>query len=229
MVPAIRHDSDANPTHAVTEAVRAVPCDAVRPDERPSIAERIDTGFGGLLYLVNVALALELYPDFTEPTRPGIALPLWDWLALLGRRWIGPTFLDDPLDGLLAALAGRRRGHAARHRCRPAERVAAARLLRPWVESPQPDAWPALADWFDWLAPVIARRLAAALGSADPADAPPWLLRRRAAVLVAPAHLDVVLPLAELAVEIRISMLDRDPGWIPAAGTTVRFHYESNG
>ena len=79
------------------------------------------------------------------------------------------------------------------------------------------------------MTPVIARRLAAALGYDEPGEAAPWLISRRAAILVAPAHLDVMLPLAELAVEIRCALLDRDPGWISAAGMTVRFHYESHG
>lgn len=222
---------DAIPTGVATRAVPrdAIPLPVSRPEERPPVPARIDTAFGGLLYLVNVALALDLYPDFTEPARPGIALPLWDWLALLGRRWSDRPFLDDPLDGLLAALSGRGAGTPPGTGVGPPNEWRLPDSWRPWAEAPEPDAWPALADWFDWLAPVIARRLASALGTADPAEAPRWLIRRRAAILVAPAHLDVMLPLADLAVEIRAALLDRDPGWIPAAGTTVRFHYESHG
>ncbi len=45
-----------------------------------------ETRFGGLFYLVNVALYLELYGDFTAPAQPGLPLTIWDFLALLGHR-----------------------------------------------------------------------------------------------------------------------------------------------
>jgi hypothetical protein len=31
--------------------------------------------------------------------------------------------------------------------------------------------------------------------------------------------------LAELPIEIRIAGLDRDPGWVPAAGRFIAFHF----
>jgi hypothetical protein len=67
----------------------------------------IDTAFGGLFYLLNAALALGLYGDFSAPRAPGLALSPWDWLALTGRRWFGREFERDPLWRLLATLAGR--------------------------------------------------------------------------------------------------------------------------
>jgi hypothetical protein len=44
-------------------------------------------------------------------------------------------------------------------------------------------------------------------------------------VHISPSHVDVVLSLAELPVEIRLAGLDRDPGWIPAAGRYLAFHF----
>ena len=70
------------------------------------------------------------------------------------------------------------------------------------------------------------RRLADALGI--PA-APGWLIRRTAAVLTGPASVDIMLSLDDLPVEIRLAGLDRDPGWVPAAGATIRFHYQPRG
>jgi hypothetical protein len=66
-----------------------------------------ETGFGGVFYLVNLALFLGLYADFTRPRTPGIDLPLWDFLALVGGALAGPGLEDDPLWGWLAKLAGR--------------------------------------------------------------------------------------------------------------------------
>ena len=43
----------------------------------------VDTAFGGVFYLVNLGLFLDLYGDFTQPMRPGLSLPIWDFVALL--------------------------------------------------------------------------------------------------------------------------------------------------
>jgi hypothetical protein len=45
-------------------------------------------------------------------------------------------------------------------------------------------------------------------------------------VLVTDTRVDIVIQLAEHAIEVRLAGLDRDPGWIPAAGRDVRFHFE---
>jgi hypothetical protein len=40
-------------------------------------------------------------------------------------------------------------------------------------------------------------------------------------------RLDLHFPLAELPLAVRLAGLDRDPGWIPAVGCDVRFHFDS--
>jgi hypothetical protein len=45
-------------------------------------------------------------------------------------------------------------------------------------------------------------------------------------VSVTETRLDVTFALARLPFEVRLSGLDRDPGWVPAAGRYVAFHYE---
>ena len=44
--------------------------------------------------------------------------------------------------------------------------------------------------------------------------------------MTSPTHVDVMFSLAELPIELRLSGLDRDPGWIPAADRVVAFHYD---
>jgi hypothetical protein len=51
------------------------------------------------------------------------------------------------------------------------------------------------------------------------------LLRRAARVFVTASHLDVAFSLDGLPIDIRLAGLDRDPGWVPAAGQFIRFHY----
>jgi hypothetical protein len=76
--------------------------------------------------------------------------------------------------------------------------------------------------WARRFAAYLRARLALALGDESPE---PLLLRRPARAHVTPAHLDVEFSLAEHPVEIRLAGLDRDPGWIPAAGRFLAFHF----
>jgi hypothetical protein len=68
----------------------------------------VHTRLGGVFYLLDLALYLGLYGDFTQPARPGIELDPWDFVTLLatelGAADDAPT---DPVWSLLAALAGR--------------------------------------------------------------------------------------------------------------------------
>ena len=80
-----------------------------------------------------------------------------------------------------------------------------------------------LARWSARLAAYAEARLRVALGEDDVES---LLFRKRARVFVTPTHVDVVLSLAELPLEVRFAGLDRTPGWIPAAGRFVSFHFE---
>jgi hypothetical protein len=43
---------------------------------------------------------------------------------------------------------------------------------------------------------------------------------------VTATRVDVVFELKRLPLEVRMAGLDRDPGWVPAAGRFVAFHFE---
>jgi hypothetical protein len=84
--------------------------------EPEPLALAVDTDLGGIFYLLNLALHLELYGDFTTPLQPGIGLDPWDFLELVGAWLLGGRSAwgsgpgssgDDPIWGLLAGLAGR--------------------------------------------------------------------------------------------------------------------------
>ena len=251
--------------------------------ERPAATDN-QTQFGGIFYLLNAALALGLYGDFTTPKTRGIALSPWDYLALVGRAWFGAEFVRDPVWALLAALAGRRaaqapgrdfvapaawkidpswlapwgrvdtlRVHATRSRLSVRHGagfllfdVARDSTLRPLAQaralcaaiaelrgarlSRSCSAGPALprtgtARWLRWLLGYLEARLALALG-VDAVDVVPCLVCRHAARVTASASdVDVELTLDGLPLAIRIAGLDRDPGWIPAAGRRLRFRF----
>jgi hypothetical protein len=80
-------------------------------------------------------------------------------------------------------------------------------------------------SWLDHFASFLRARLHAAI-RADSADASlRTVLRLRARVGVSDTHVDVHVALAELPIEVRLAGLDRDPGWVPAAGRSVAFHF----
>ncbi|MDQ1639056.1 MAG: hypothetical protein QOF62_2395 [Pyrinomonadaceae bacterium] len=84
--------------------------DANSLDQYAAGEAQIETEFGGLFYLINLALYLGLYGDFTTPAEPGIELNIWDFVALLGRELVGKPLEDDPVWKLLAQLAARDEG-----------------------------------------------------------------------------------------------------------------------
>jgi hypothetical protein len=248
----------------------------------------VRTRLGGAFYLVNLGIFLELYRDFTSPLRPGIALSIWDFIALVTARFVPRGYRKDALWSLLAKLAAR-----------PAEQAPGADFAPPG-EWRMPDSWLApfggscawqatsdgirlrvvhpagfpvldvalesgdpgmqlaremslfletartnrlpewgassagvtpsrdtpLTRWLGWLMAYIRARLAPGLGLDATRNPGRLLCCHEARVTLTPAHLDVSFSLAALPIEIRLSGLDRDPGWVPAAGRVIRFHYQ---
>jgi len=80
-----------------------------------------------------------------------------------------------------------------------------------------------LDQWLDWIVPYICARLLRALGDDDVVQ---HLCAHRATIHSTSAHLDIRFVLSEHPLEIRCAGLDRDPGWVPAAGRFIRFHYQ---
>jgi len=252
--------------------------------------EYVETSYGGIFYLLNLAIALDLYSDFTRPLTPGIPLNIWDFVALLGLSLLGEPLRHDPAWWLLAHLAVRDAQEPPGKDFAPPE---AWRVPREWlVAFPEQAGWlwwvererlcvyhpagfivldlplaqhdpqeqleqemreyveyalpvaskekpitqsladypvstvpPHLERWLNWLIPYVWARLSRALRLASVDDLPGLLCRHVASVRVTATHLDIFLSLQELPIAIRLSGLDRDPGWIPAAGRFVAFHF----
>jgi hypothetical protein len=244
------------------------------------------TQFGGVFYLLNAALALGLYSDFTAPRTRGMPLSPWDWLALTGQFWFGAAFESDPVWTVLASLAGRDERDAPGHEfSAPTHWAVADSWLAPWAEVPRvsydvtstrlrllhsdgfvlfdvardPHDTPAsqaealcrarpslrgaalhrvlgltarrrarsrTARWMGWLLGYLHARLARSLGVEPDADVSTLVCYHDADVACSLATVDVYLSLVALPLPIRVAGLDRDPGWIPAAGRRVSFHFK---
>ena len=83
-----------------------------------------------------------------------------------------------------------------------------------------------LRRWFGWLTPYVAARLGRGLGVREQAALAGLLAAQPARVEVTAAQVDVIFALAELPIAVRLAGLDRNPGWVPAAGRAISFHFE---
>ena len=177
----------------------------------------IETDLGGLFYLINLGVYLNLYSDFTTPLSPGIELDIWDFVTLVGSELLEGANGDDPIWAALANLAGRDETQPLLGRGQYRNAVASG-------ESPQPD--PTVDRWLSVLMPCVRVRLRGALGLKSDDEIPEILCRHHARVRVTDTHVDVYFSLADLPLAIRFAGLDRDPGWVPAAGRFISFHFD---
>jgi hypothetical protein len=202
--PATRPSSPDIEAAADAGRKEAVPrLSPMAPEAEPS-GLVVDSDAAGVVYLVNLALHLGLYADFTRPLSPGLALPLGDFVALVAERVCGDPIRDDPIWNLLGALAGRAADEPPGADFDPGEPIErwVGRLIRD-------------------LASAAAPRL-----DLDAGAALEFLCRRPGWLALSATRLDVYFPLADHPLEIRIAGLDRNPGWVPAAGRIIDFHYD---
>ncbi len=243
----------AKPTRIQEPAIPASTAEPrILPAPTPGVLPTVDSEFGGVFFLLNVALYLKLYGDFTSPERTGLELNIWDFICLLGLELIGPEMQEDALFEVLASLSGRTNFQRPGSYFIPADEW---QLPPEWLE-PFPEVvecqeiihqgrvqvmHPAgfyLSDrkiapsiepvdsqdrWLKWISSYARARLARALGRADAAG---FLCRIPARIAFTSTHVDVFYSLSTYPIEIRLAGLDRDPGWIPVAGRFVAFHFE---
>lgn len=188
------------------------------------------TSHGGVFFLLNVALAWELYGDFTRPRHALLSVSPWQFLHASGFALLGRAFAADPLAGWL-------RAQAPFSRPRPASALGGTPLsLLPGTEasglrsanglamlaprSARPDD--ELRAWW----PLLRRRLSLALNLPE-REAIATCLNLSARIERRGDRVDVCFPLHQLPLAIRLAGLDRDPGWVPASGCDIRLHFEA--
>ncbi len=215
---------------------------ATDPVEPSTLAVPIQTEFGGLLFLLNAFVALGLFGDATRPADGLKGLSPFELLVLLGDRWFGVEFRDDPLRATLIRLSG----------LRPHDRPGCdfdAPLwsvpddwLRPWPAAAPVtrgkvrwhpagfslDAGPATLRtraalrrrWIERFARYLDARLQQALGD----DAAVALTCRIPAELTCDGdRVEARFVLDRHPIALRLAGLDRDPGWMPMAGHSIGF------
>jgi hypothetical protein len=187
-----------------------------RPLETPISAsipaptlDAIHTPYAGLFFLLNAAIALGYYDPYGRGE--DIDLDVWEFLAMCGNEWI-PKFEDDALFAFLDREGGCRLPVGVYRE--PAGLASAF---------PPDNRQPATDNRKEWLVAIREHITDALPGIESPET---FLLTRAGTIVVTPAHVDVHFILETHPIEIRIAGLDRDPGWIPAAGRHVAFHFD---
>jgi hypothetical protein len=166
-------------------------------ESQPLDAVTIETELGGLFYLINLAIFLEIYSDFTSPVEQfHDDLSIWDFVAIVGDHINEHRDLDDPIWTGLQDLQ---------------------------EDQEHPVDIP---TWLADMLPDLRARLILALGIDDDTDLANILLHHHARLTITATHLDVFFSLSDHPIEIRLAGLDRDPGWVPAAGRFIAFHYD---
>jgi len=174
----------------------------VAPTLTPLNDITIETELGGLFYLINLALFMEIYSDFTSPVESfHDDLSIWDFVMIVGREINQDRDLEDPIWTGLQDL----------------------RDVHDNPENPEILSKP---EWLTDLLPHLRARLILALGIDSEDSLADILLHHHARVAITPTHLDIYFSLADHPIELRLSGLDRNPGWVPAAGRFIAFHYD---
>jgi hypothetical protein len=150
--------ASASPASAAMPA-RPAPAPAIAPmpsaagetssasDFGPALEDGVETGLGGVLFLINLMCALDLPAAFEEEWRLASSLGAWGVLDALGRALLfsHPDTVNDPIWAALALLSGDR----------PATRPAPSanyRLPEAWLaalpeDGHAPAAWAARRGW----------------------------------------------------------------------------------
>jgi hypothetical protein len=236
----------------------AAPAEEPHAKPTPEPSTTFETEYGGVFFLLGLALYLYIYGDFTSPAKPGLELNIWDFLALMGSEITGGEIEKDPLWDQLALLAGRPKWVRPGLDFDPPDEW---RLPEEWIKPfPQAyDAQPVLANgrliarhpagfiildlpanadagdkeealapvnrlerWVGWMVSYFRARLVRALGRDDGVT---LVCGRPATVVLTVTHVDLTFSLEHHPIELRMAGLDRDLGWIPAAGRYVAFHF----
>ncbi|HLA64232.1 MAG TPA: hypothetical protein VK610_07375, partial [Rhodothermales bacterium] len=77
--------------------------------------------------------------------------------------------------------------------------------------------------WLAAVVPLLRHRLRLALG---PEESVADVLRRPGRLYLTSSHVDLVQSVGAITLAVRRSGLDRDPGWLPAFGRVVYFHFD---
>ena len=206
-------------------------------------AEYVITEIGGVLFLVNALQQLGWFDRLEDDFTVSSTIGGWAWIEIIGRCLLGRDVAADPLWATLALLDGRAADatidgifHGTPPYTLPNRWLAPdqSEQLQPRDKSAfDPTPWnEQLGGFLDTLLPYLRWRLLKALAFAErlPADhdalLASHLLCRHSHLEWTTTHVDVRMSIDDADVAVRFAGLDINPGWVPALGRVVTFHFE---
>lgn len=218
--PSVRADSRHATATTPAPSTAAVARRTLPPPQQDATGplHTIDSRHAGLFFLLNIAIALGFYDPLghEEP----IALDVWDFLALTGRALV-PEIEEDDVWPLLAQLA-----HRELEELPELDEELLTRVRDALSTVLDLDALHEVEEVIPGSAAGDLDRTAPGQATQPAMPAAAFVIKRPGRITLSPAHLDVTFSLAAHPIEIRVAGLDRDPGWIPAAGRHVDFHFD---
>lgn len=213
------------PATALTQSPAPVPDTVEGP--APLHTDGVATRVGGVLYLLHVLEWLAFPWGWSDEA--AAVLGGWGSLEAVGRV-LAADADDDPLWSVLADLAGRPDDVVLGHGLAPPE-VAPdpPEDVQPRLDQYGIDAHPTplpvavemsegAAYWAGRVGALADALLAASGCGRSVLDAPGMVVAGR-------THVDLYLGLDAVNLAARVAGLDRDPGWMPAFGRIVQFHF----
>jgi hypothetical protein len=200
----------------------------------------VATALGGVLYLINLMRRLDMPACFEDSWGLASQVGPWAVMELLGRALLGPdgvAVAADPLWRALAKLDGRQLdvlpGTEYQNQGRgglPAgwqlpDLTEEASSWRPAHSPLLAGIDPALEPWLALTIPSIYQRLVQDLALKRMEELPQALLLFEGRLFVSRSHVDLVLAMDQIAIPIRRAGLDANPGWLPAFGRVIAFHF----
>ncbi|HSE53331.1 MAG TPA: hypothetical protein VLB00_14175, partial [Gemmatimonadales bacterium] len=194
----------------------------------------ISTRVAGVFFLINAVEKLRFFDMLTEHFRVGSSIGGWQWLTILARCLIPRRHRHLANDPLFAALRSLEpsdqpalifRG-ADRYTLPPGWRAGARRRpSRPAGLGSGATGNPELDRFLRFVVPFFRWRLGRALSLEPGEEIAEELLARDGEVAIATSHIDVRMPLDQVRLSVRLSGLDANPGFVPALGRVITFHF----
>lgn len=194
----------------------------------------ISTRVAGVFFLINAVEKLRFFDMLTEHFRVGSSIGGWEWLTILARCLIPRRDRHLANDPLFAAL----RSLEPSDQPAPMFRGSHSYTLPP---SWRAGAWrgssrrgglgagatgdPELDRFLRFVLPFLRWRLGRALSLEPGEEIADELLARDGEVAIAASHIDVRMPLDQVRLSVRLSGLDANPGFVPALGRVITFHF----
>ena len=199
--------------------------------------DAVVTELGGVLFLANVLAHLRFFDRLDDHFRVTSTIGAWGWLEIVARCLLGSGHAEaahDPIWEAIAELDGRppRTPISAsirmvRHPRLPDAWPIPAKVPRSRLRPLAFDAPPDLRRLLDLLIPYLRHRLLTALDLPlnRRAALASRLFYRRARLEWSATHVDVHMDMSEIDIAVRLAGLDANPGWVPALGRVVTFHF----